>query len=670
MTDLTMVLLVVSISLLASSGVLGLFLGRRSATGQRWAALLMLAGAGLGLWIAFRHLLRGDSGTLDLPWFLPWGSFRLKADALASFFLVPVFLIPALGSIYGLGYWNSSERPGSARALQFYYGILAASMAIVVLAGSSVLFLIAWEVMALSAYFLATADATDPPACKAGWMYLIGAHIGAVFLIALFSLMYRSTGSFAFEAIAPAALLPGVATILFVLALIGLGLKIGLMPLHLFLPGAPATGPSHVSSLLSGVVYKVGIYALIRVTGILPVPPAWWGGLLLFAGATSAILGVTFALAQNDLKRTLAYSSFENIGIISMGLGLALLGRTFAHADWIVLGLGGALFHSWNHALLKPLLFLAAGIVERAVGTTETNKLGGLAKSLPMTATLFIIGSAAICGLPPLNGFASEFLIYLGLFRTAGLTGNGGAGTWPLATMAVPCLALAGTLAVACFVNLSGSLFLGQSRQLLPTKSFQAPSASMTAPMIAMAALCVVLGLAPGAVLPLLDRAIAVWNPTTSSLGPSLSSLVPAAWISAAGAAIAGLIALTTVLYLRIVRRRTVGIAGTWDCGYARPSARMEYTASSFGHSLRELFRWALWPRVHRPQIAGPFAKPSHFKSYVQDPVLDRVTLPGAQLLGRAFAWLRLLQQGHLQVYVLYFFAIVVLLLIWGRSMR
>jgi len=665
-----MPLLLVSITLLGGSGVLGLFLHRRSAIGQRWAVFLMLTGAALGLWATFRILLGGGSAGLDLAWFLPWGTFRLKADALACFFLVPVFVVPALGSVYGLGYWNPSERPASARTLQFYYGILAASMGIVVLAESSVLFLIAWEVMALSAYFLATSDTTDSAACRAGWMYLIGAHLGAVFLVALFALLYRSTGSYVLGGVNSGVLAPRTATILFTLALIGFGLKVGVMPLHLFLPGAAASGPSHVSALLSGVVYKVGIYALIRVTGILPPSPSWWGALLLFAGAASAVFAVVFALAQDNLKKALAYSSFENMGIISMGLGLALLGRTFGRSDWIVLGLGGALFHSWNHALFKPLLFLAAGCVERAVGTTDVNKLGGLAKSLPGAATLFIVGSVAICGLPPLNGFVSELLIYLGLFRTAGLKSTGEAGAWPLATMAVPCLALAGTLAVVCFVNLSGSLFLGQRRQPIAGGIIRPLPWSMIGTMTGLAALCVVLGLVPGPVLPLLDHAIASWSPSTASGEPSLSSLLPATRISVAGAAVAALIGLATLLVLRVTRTRPVGVSGTWDCGYVRPSSRMEYTASSFGHSLRELFRWALWPRVHRPQITGPFPRPASYRSDVQDPLLDRLTLPGARLLGRGLAGLRLLQQGRLQIYVLYFFAIVVILLVWGRNVR
>jgi hydrogenase-4 component B len=666
---LTIILLLLAIVLVGTSGVAGLFLGVRSAAGQRTATLLMVAGAGLGLLAALRGLIGGESAAVDLPWFLPWGSFRLKADALALFFLAPVFLLPALGSVYGLGYWSAREHPGTARALQFYTGILAASMAIVVLAQDSVLFLIAWEVMALAAYFLATADSSDPGACKAGWMYLIGAHVAAVFLIAMFALLYRVQGSFALVDASPGRILPGVATAVFLLGLVGFGLKMGLMPFHLFLPGAPASSPSHVSALLSGVIYKVAMYGLIRILGLLPVPPAWWGGLVLFLGTASAVLGVTFALAQSDLKRALAYSSFENIGIVTMGLGLALLGRTFARADWILLGLGGALFHSWNHALLKPLLFLASGAIERAAGSTGLSSLGGLAKTLPRTATLFMFGALAISGLPPLNGFASELLIYLGLFRATGFAGAG-PGYWPLAALAVPCLALSGTLAVACFINLSGTLFLGQRRSPSLPDVPRDPPRSMTAPMVLIAALSALLGLVPGTLLPALDHAARAWSRSVTLEGATLRVLVPAGWITAAGLALLGLVGLGTLLYLRAIQGRSIQAAGTWDCGYIRPTPRMEYTSSSFGHSLRDLFRWALWPRVERPRVDGLFPTAARLKTRVEDPVLDRLTLPGAELLGRTFSWLRLLQQGHLQIYVLYFFVVTVLLLLWGRSGR
>lgn len=665
---LTMPLLLIAVALVGLSGLAGLFLGRQSPAGQKLAIFLMSVGSGLGLVVAIRCLLGGPDASLDLPWFLPWGSFSLKADALSSFFLVPVFLIPALGSIYGAGYWNPSDRPASARALQFYYGLLAASMAMVVLAHDSVLFLLAWEVMALTAYFLATAETRNEAAGKAGWLYLIGAHVGAVFLFALFALLYRSTGSFAFWPIKAGVLTPRVATTLFLLAIAGFGLKIGLMPLHLFLPGAPASGPCHVSALLSGVVYKVGLYALIRVSGLFPNPPTWWGGLLLFAGAASAILGVAYALAQSNLKRALAYSSFENVGIISMGLGLALLGKTFARTDWTLLGLGGALYHSWNHALMKSLLFYSAGAVERALGTTEIQELGGIAKSLPRTAALFLFGAVAICGLPPLNGFASELMIYLGLFRTAGLGEGARVGGWPLATMAVPCLALTGALAIACFVSLLGTLFLGQRRARLSTSVPGDPPFTMTAPMMAMALLCLVLGLAPMLVLPVLGRATQSWDPAATLRPESLSALMPATWVGAAGAVILGSSGLLVLLYSRMMKRRPMATAGTWDCGYARPTPRMEYSGSSFGLMIRDLFKWALWPRVRRPEVSGLFPKTAELKIQALDPLLDRITLPGAGLLGRGFAWLRRLQQGHLQIYVLYFVVILILLLLWGRS--
>jgi formate hydrogenlyase subunit 3/multisubunit Na+/H+ antiporter MnhD subunit len=659
-------LLLAAIAMTGLSGFAGIWLGRRSSPGQRAATLFLLVGAALGLWAVGRCLVLGESASLAVPWLLPWGTFRLKVDALSAVFLAPVFLIPALGSIYGTEYWRAAEHPANARSLQFYFGVLTASMAVVVLAETSVIFLIAWEVMALSAYLLATSDAGDPAASKAGWLYLVGAHVGVAFLFALFALLYRSTGSFALETVRAGILEPRVATAIFVLGLVGFGLKVGFMPLHLFLPGAPAASPSHVSALLSGVVYKVGIYGLVRILGLLPSPPSWWGGTLLFAGAFSAVLGVVFALSQANLKRALAYSSFENVGIIAMGVGLALLGRTFGRSDWILLGLGGALFHSWNHALFKSLLFFLAGSLERSVRTTDLARLGGLAKTLPRTAALFIFASVAISGLPPLNGFASELLIYLGLFRTAGLPSGAGTTAWPLATLAVPCLALTGALALACFINLTGMLFLGQRRSAPEGGSLSDPPRRMSVSMILLGALCALLGLVPGTVLPAFDRAIGVW--TGARLDWPLAALVPTAWMSGLGLALLALGGIGLVVLRRLRNSGTVDVAGTWDCGYSRPSPRMAYTGSSFGHALQELFRWALWPRLRRPDVRGPFPKPASLETGVEDPVLDRITLPGAEFLGRGFAWLRLLQQGRLQIYMLYFIVVLVLLLVWGRS--
>ncbi|HMC88640.1 MAG TPA: proton-conducting transporter membrane subunit, partial [Gemmataceae bacterium] len=404
----------------AGSGVPALLPGWSSMSGQWLTTLLAVLGAGLGLCGVGTFWAAGDSQPIVLPWPIPGAEFSVAMDGLAAIFLVPIFLISLLGNVYGLSYWKQADHPGNGRKLRLFYGTLTGGMALLVIARNSILFLFGWEIMALSAFFLVTTEDHEKEVRETGWIYLVATHLATLCLFALFALLRAATGSFALEPLEAASLTPRMATMIFVLALVGFGLKAGIMPLHVWLPSSHAIAPSHVSAIMSGVIIKMGIYGLVRVTSLLPNPPPEWGGVVLGLGVTSGALGVAFAIGQHDLKRLLAYHSVENIGIILMGLGLALLGRALGRADWVILGLSGALLHVWNHALFKALLFLSAGSVIHAVHTRAIDHLGGLAKSMPWTALSFLVGAVAICGLPPLNGFVSEFLIYLGLFGTLG----------------------------------------------------------------------------------------------------------------------------------------------------------------------------------------------------------------------------------------------------------
>ena len=387
---------------------------------------------------------------------------------------------------------EAGGHPENGRKLRFFYGTLTAGMALVVIARNGVLFLFGWEIMALSAFFLVTTEDGVREVRRSGWIYLVATHVAALCLLALFSLLRAASGSFSLEplqanSLTPAGTMyPWSATAIFVCALVGFGLKAGIMPLHVWLPGAHANAPSHVSAIMSGVMIKMGIYGLVRVLGAAAAPPLAWGYTVLGLGVVSGVLGVAFAVGQHDLKRLLAYHSIENIGIIVIGLGLALIGRTLARADWIVLGLGGALLHVWNHALFKSLLFFSAGSVIHATGTREIDRLGGLAKAMPRTSLAFLVGAVAICGLPPLNGFVSELLIYLGLFGTLGI-GEGSA--CPLAAFAAPALALIGGLAVACFVKVFGAVFLGSARTEVARHAHES-AGSMLGPMGVLMGCC------------------------------------------------------------------------------------------------------------------------------------------------------------------------------------
>jgi hydrogenase-4 component B len=639
-----------AIGLAAASGLPGLCLGRASAWGERLAAGLMGLGTVLGLTAAGAGLAGGEGVTAGFPWPAA-GDALIGFDALSAFFLVPVFLLGGLGAVYGLGYWPQRRHPGSGRSLRCFWGLLVAGMALLVLSRHAMSFLLGWEVMALSAFFLVSAEDHRRECRRAGWLYLIATHLGT---LALFALWRQTTGSYALQPAAPGAVGAGAATALFFLALAGFGLKAGVMPLHFWLPGAHANAPSHVSAMLSGVLLKMGIYGLVRFLSLLPDPPGAWGGLILFLGGVSGLLGVVFAIGQHDLKRLLAYHSVENIGIILMGLGLAMLGRSAGRPEWVVLGLAGCLLHVWNHFLFKSLLFLCAGGVVHGAHTREIDRLGGLARAMPWTAAMFLVGTLAICGLPPLNGFVSELFVYLGLLRTVAPEGNS------TAVLAAPVLAAIGALALACFVKAYGAVFLGHPRTRGAAHAREAPAA-MKGPMGVLAALCALIGLAPVLVGPLLDAAISCWMPAPLPAALRVGALAPLRTVSAAAAA---LLVLAFALWLFLGRRQPLAARGlTWDCGYALPSGRMQYSASSFAQMVVGLFRWVLRPRVHRPAIHGFFPAPARMCSHVDDAVLDRLLVPTGRSTRQWLHRLRWFQHGLTQHYVLYILIAVLLLL-------
>ncbi|MGA2548351.1 MAG: proton-conducting transporter membrane subunit [Rectinemataceae bacterium] len=579
---------------------------------------------------------------------LPWnavGDSLVALDPLSAFFLIPVFLVGALASIYGIGYSPQAKNRRTGRRLQLFFGFLVAGMALLLIARQALAFLIGWEAMALSSFFLISIEDDRAENRRAGFIYLIATHIGTLTLFGLFALWRRATGSFVLEPVA-GTLSMSVMNGIFFCALFGFGLKAGIMPLHFWLPGAHAAAPSHVSALLSGVVLKMGIYGLLRMLSLLPSFPAAWGALVLALGAISGLLGVAFAIAQHDMKRLLAYHSVENIGIILMGLGLAMLGRSSGRNELLVLGLAGCLLHVWNHSFFKSLLFLGAGSVVHATGTRQIDRMGGLAKAMPWTAVFFLIGVVAICGLPPLNGFVSEFLIYLGMFK--GLT-SGAAG----AAIAAPVLAMIGALAVACFVKVSGASFLGMARSPETEGAKESPIV-MLLPMAILAGICALIGLAPWLLPPLLDAVIACWAgfPGSSGSLPSLGSVASLGFVGAASVALLALAAVVTLALSRAGRRARRG--PTWDCGYARPTPRMQYTASSLARGIVGMFGWALRPPKEPKRLEGPFPGAAHMDGEVEDAVLDRALVPALRSLERLSLWSHRFQTGLTQQYVLY----------------
>lgn len=652
-------LILLGILLAAISGVVGLLWNRNAISGQWVTTVLAVLGAGLGLGGVGMFWIAGESQPVILPWSLfPAEKFHVALDGLSAIFLVPIFLISLLGNIYGLSYWKQTEQPTTGRKLRLFYGTLTAGMALLVIARNSIVFLFGWEIMALSAFFLVATEDHKKEVRETAWIYFVATHVSTLCLFALFALLRSAGGSFALVPLQEGALTPRAATAVFVLSLVGFGLKAGVMPFHVWLPSAHAITPSHVSAIMSGVIIKMGVYGLVRITSLLPLPPVEWGGVVLAFGVVSGVLGVAFAIGQHDLKRLLAYHSIENIGIIVMGIGLALIGRSLHRADWIVLGLSGALLHVWNHAFFKALLFLSAGSVIHAVHTREIDHLGGLAKKMPGTALCFLIGAVAICGLPPLNGFVSEFFIYLGLFRTLEeRTFNG-------AALAAPALALIGALAVACFVKVYGAVFLGSPRSEHAHHAHESPW-TMQGPMSVLVVCCVVIGLAPPLIAPLLAKGVAAWAPELHDAGPRLAALAPLHWISIMGVSLLAALCLGGFLLRRQLQSHVVEEGATWGCGYVAPTPRMQYTSSSFAQMLVDLFRWVLRPRVHKPKRMALFPQKTDFHSEVPDTVLDEAVLPAFRFGAWLLSWFRVFQQGSIQTYLLYIFIALIALLLW-----
>jgi formate hydrogenlyase subunit 3/multisubunit Na+/H+ antiporter MnhD subunit len=587
-------------------------------------------------------------------------------DPLSGLFLLPTLLLSALAAVYGVEYLRPmrGERPLGVAWCAF--NLLVASMGLTLVAQNGVLFLVAWESMALASFLLVTFEGEKREVRRAGWTYLVATHLGTAALLAMFALLSGAAGSFEFaEFVRAATISPGLPDLVFLLAVVGFGTKAGFMPLHIWLPEAHPAAPSHVSAVMSGVMIKTGIYGLIRLVLLLPPPPAWWGWLLVGIGVTSGVLGVLFALAQHDLKRLLAYHSVENIGIIALGLGLGLLGSATGKPALAVLGVAGGLLHVLNHALFKGLLFLGAGSVLHGAGTREIDHLGGLLRRMPWTGASFLVGAVAISGLPPLNGFVSEFLIYAAAFRGS-LEANGLVGTIAPALSSVAALALIGGLATACFTKAFGIVFLGEPRSRHAAEAHEA-GVGMRLPMLLLAAACALLGLWPAAALSLVTPAVRlVVRQPAPLVASALTGAGEALGMVAGGVAI--LLACLLVLALlrhRLLRRRPVEATVTWDCGYARPTARMQYTASSFAQPLTALFHLVLRTRTRLTPPVGLFPVPGALSTETPDTFREGLFRPVFAGLERALSRLRMLQQGRIQLYILYVVLTLIALMAW-----
>lgn len=654
------VLVFIAILLTAFSGLPGLLLAGRPGAGQLIATGSALLGAILGLCGALPLLLDGRTVTYTITWTLPFDACDIAIDPLSAFFLLPIFLISGCAAVYAGSYWPAAVNRRTEPLLTFCLGLLAAAMALVVTARNGVLFIMAWEVMALAAYFALTVEHQSREVREAGAVYLVATHIGTLALFVMFALMRATTGSFLLPTGGSLDAATLTATVIFLGALIGFGFKAGLMPLHIWLPAAHANAPSHVSAMMSGVMLKMGLYGIIRIVSLFHGLPLWWGVLLLATGAVSALLGIVFAIAQNDLKRLLAYSSIENIGIITIGLGVALVGVSTHRPLMGLLGLTGALVHTLNHSLFKPLLFLGSGALIHATQTRLADLMGGLGKRMPWTAVFFLAGAVAISGLPPLNGFAGEFLLYAAFFTEAI------SAPVPYLALAAPLLALIGGLAALCFTKLYGAVFLGTPRSTAAGHGHEAVR-PMLVPMGVLAILCVAFGIAPQIPVALALPAVTVISPDLAGTAAGLAAAAPMGWLTAAGLAFICLAGLLALILRRRINRLPPAMDATWGCGYLRPAATMQYTSSSFGEMMVRLFGMVVRPRFSAPGLAGCFPRGAVFRSHCPETILEQLVAPVFRGVGLVFSYCRRLQHGVEQLYMLYIFITLFLLMAWAR---
>ena len=627
---------------------------------------VVLTACGSAFAAALAHLIiGGDAEAAAFALGIPWLGAHVRLDALASFFLVVVNLGGGTASLYAIGYGRHEQEP--QRVLPFFPAFLAA-MNLVVLADDAFTFLFGWEVMSLASWALVMAHHRAEGTARAGYVYLVMAAFGTLCLLLAFGLMAGAGGGYGFAVIRAETLPSLQQTLVLLLVLLGAGSKAGIVPLHVWLPLAHPAAPSHVSALMSGVMTKVAVYGLIRIIFDLAGPPAWWWSVLvLVIGGATAVLGVLYALMQHDLKRLLAYHTVENIGIIYIGLGLALAFQANGMATGAALALTAALFHVLNHSLFKGLLFFGSGAVLSATGERDMEHLGGLIHRMPVTAVTFLIGCAAISALPPLNGFVSEWLTFQAILLSPDLP------QWGLKFL-VPAigaaLALSAALAAACFVKAFGITFLGRPRTPRAAAALEVDRYSQGA-MIGFAVLCVLAGVLPGYVVDALSSVVR--ELTGEGLPPQAGlpwrSLIP---LSPERSSYNGLVLLiflaltstATALTVRRLASHAVRRTPAWDCGFPDASPITQYTAGSFAQPIRRVFGRTAFRAAERVEMPEPGSlEPARLHVQLRDLIWDYIFAPIEAAVLLAAGRLNALQFLTIRRYLTLVFGVLVLLL-------
>ena len=600
---------------------------------------------------------------LVLPLGLPDLPMHLRLDSLSAFFLFLLGSAVAGISVFAAGYFRAGEGT-SPGLLCLQYHVFLASMTLVLLANDAYAFMVSWESMALSSYFLVTTQHRIPEIRAAGFLYLLLAHVGAIAILLCFGVLQGGSWQFTFDAMREAELPAARASLAFGLAVLGFGAKAGLVPLHVWLPEAHPAAPSPVSALMSGVMLKTAVYGVLRVSfDLLPAPLWWWGAVLLALGLFSALYGVVFAAVQTDMKRLLACSSIENLGIVFAGIGLALLFHAEGMGAPAALALAATLYHCLNHAMFKSLLFLATGSVLHATGERNLGRLGGLIRRMPWVAWLALIGTLAIAGLPPLNGFVSEWLLLQAFLLTPDVP-------QPFMNMLVPLgaslLALTAALAAYVMVKFYGVIFLGQMRERALAEAHDCGRLERLG-LLWLAAWCVLLGLLPVAVIGLLDEVgMQLLGASLAHAGSSAFGLVPVSAERAAYRPIVFLVGIALVLIVTVLVAKRLYHGRTrrappWDCGFAAQDARMQDTAEGFGQPIRHIFD-AFFSM--RRELPSPFDEHPVYRVTVEDRFWGLLYQPLARAVKRAAAQVGRLQTGRISVYLAYSFVTLIVLLV------
>ena len=663
-----------------AGAVASLALWRHPAVARRVGCSAALAGSLLDLAASAAVLFSGSTTAIGLPFGNPAFTWAIRLDPLSAYFNGTLAVLAAAVSLYSFGYLREMEGRRNLGAFGFFLNLLLPSLALVFTASNAFFFLVAWEVMALSSFFLIIFEHEKEKTRKAGMLFLIMSHAGTGLLLIAFLVLASASGSLDFSSfhLLASRITPLQQGAVFLLFLFGFGVKAGLVPLHIWLPEAHPVAPSNVSALMSGIVIKTGIYGMARVFfDFYGPPPLWMGTVVLGLGVASALLGVLYALMEHDIKRLLAWHSIENIGIILMGFGAAMIFRSLGQANLAALALIAALYHTFNHAIFKGLLFLGAGSVVQATHTRNMEKMGGLIRRMPVTALCFLLGAVAISGLPPLNGFVSEWLTYQALLAGFGTTQSLTRLMFPIAGSL---LALTAALAAACFVKAFAIPFLALPRSEEAAEARECPL-PMRAGMVVLAVGCIALGLGATWFVPVFDSI------TQQTLGVRASAALVTAHglaltagtghgtvqggaISTAGMALFFLLAGATFALPLALRWRRRSVRGpVWDCGLPGLTADNEYTATAFSKPLRMIFSALYRPRREiqaEYEVSPHYPSAIRFESEIERTFEKRLYGPLRERIMAAANRMKGIQAGSINVYLAYIFITLILLLLFG----